>query len=361
METSPQMPVTQPPETPVDAGSQALSEALRSSFGIIKFVMILLVLVFLGSGVFKVGPGERAIKLRMGKVVGSGQSALLEPGLHWSLPYPLEEYVKVSVTGVKQVTSTVGWYGVTPEQELAGTEPPPTGTLNPAIDGYVMTADDNIMHARATLTYHISDPVRYVFYFVNASNAVQSALDNALVYSAAHFKVDDILFQDVFGFQEMVRQRVTDLVNRQDLGITVEQCVIQRKSPPRQLRDAFETVNKAGQLQQKMLNEARAYENQTTNRAAADAATRINLAQGDAARLVATVSGQADEFQKLLPHYQENPQLFTQKLLTEKLGRVFTNVQDKIYVAAGPDGQPRELRLLLNRELPKPKTEEVKP
>ena len=36
------------PETPVDAGSQALAEALRSSFAIIKVVMVLLVLVFLG-------------------------------------------------------------------------------------------------------------------------------------------------------------------------------------------------------------------------------------------------------------------------------------------------------------------------
>ena len=45
-----------PPETPVDAGSQALAEALRSSFAIVKFVMVLLVLVFLASGFFTVGP-----------------------------------------------------------------------------------------------------------------------------------------------------------------------------------------------------------------------------------------------------------------------------------------------------------------
>ena len=32
-----------PPETPVDAGSQALTEALRSSFTIVKVVMVLLV------------------------------------------------------------------------------------------------------------------------------------------------------------------------------------------------------------------------------------------------------------------------------------------------------------------------------
>ena len=39
-------PKAAPAETPVDAGSQALAEALRSSFAIVKVVMILLVAVF---------------------------------------------------------------------------------------------------------------------------------------------------------------------------------------------------------------------------------------------------------------------------------------------------------------------------
>ena len=67
----------------------------------------------------------------------------------------------------------------------------------------------NIIHTRATLTYRIKDPIRYVFSFVNASNAVQNALDNALLSAASHFKVDDILTRDIAGFQEAVRRRVT--------------------------------------------------------------------------------------------------------------------------------------------------------
>src|SRR5712691_4378877 len=92
-----------PPETPVDAGSQALSEALRSSFAIVKVLMVVLLLVFLGSGFFTVGPQERAIILRFGKPVGQGPQALLGPGPHWSFPYPIDECVKVSITGIQKV------------------------------------------------------------------------------------------------------------------------------------------------------------------------------------------------------------------------------------------------------------------
>ena len=69
-----------PADTPLDAGSQALSEALRSSFAIIRFVMIVLVVVFFASGFFTVGPAQRAIILRFGKPVGEGEKALLGPG-----------------------------------------------------------------------------------------------------------------------------------------------------------------------------------------------------------------------------------------------------------------------------------------
>ena len=74
------------PVTPDDAGSQALAEALRSSFAIVKVVMVLMVLAFFSSGFFTVGPQEKAVILRFGKPVGEGEKALLSSGLHWSFP-----------------------------------------------------------------------------------------------------------------------------------------------------------------------------------------------------------------------------------------------------------------------------------
>ena len=349
-----------PPETPMDAGSQALAEALRSSFAIVKVVMVLLVLLFLASGFFTVGPQERAIILRFGRAQGEGEKALLLPGLHWSFPYPIDESIRVSISGLQQVRSSVGWYAVTPEQELSGAEPPAGATLNPIAEGYALTGDANIIHTKATLTYRIKDPVRYVFSFVNASNAVQNALDNALLRAASRFRVDDVLTRDIAGFQEVVRRQVTQSAEQQDLGILVEQCALQ-SVPPRQLKDAFANVLKAEVTRSKVLNEARGSENQVTNKASADAESRINLAQSDRARLVSDVGAQAERFQEILPQYQDHPALFAQQRLTETLGRVLTNVQDKIFLSDSADGKPKELRLLLNREVPKPVTEEKKP
>jgi membrane protease subunit HflK len=343
-----------PPERPVDAGSQALAEALRSSFVIIKFVMLLLVAIFLASGFFTVGPQQQAIILRFGRPVAEGQQGLLGPGLHWSFPYPIDEPVIVSISGLQQVQSSVGWYATTREQEVAGTEPPaPFGTpMNPVEDGYGITADTNIVHLRATLTYHISDPLSYVFGFVNASNAVRNTLDNALLYTASHFKIDDILARDVFGFKDAVRRRATELIQERHLGITVEECVV-RSVAPRQLQKDFQSVIDAELRRSKVIAEARGYEIKTTNSASAEASKRIKLAESERARFVDDISSRAKQFQDLLPKYRENPSLFAQQRLAATLGAVMTNVQDKIFL---PEKR-QELRIMLNRPAAKQTSE----
>jgi len=297
----------------------------------------------------------------LGKPLGEGEKALLGPGLHWSFPYPIDEYIKVPISAIQKANSSVGWYATTPEMEQAGTDDfaLPIGTpLNPVADGYAMTADKNIVHSRVTLTYHISDPVGYIFNFKDAAKTVQSAIDNALLHSAAQFNVDDILTRDVAGFREAVRKRVIELVEKQNLGIVVEECIVQSRAP-RQLKEAFENVLQAEVARGKVLNQALSYENEITNRANADAQSLINAAQTERVRLVQDVNSQAERFKELLPKYRENPSLFVQQRLTETLGRVLTNAQDKILFSQGPNGKERELRLLLNRESPK-KTEDKK-
>jgi membrane protease subunit HflK len=338
-----------------DAGSQALAEALGSSFAIVKIVMVLMVIAFFCSGFFTVGPQEKAVILRFGKPVGEGQKALLSSGkLHWSFPYPIDEVVKIPITEQQIVLSTVGWYFTTPEQELSGEELPAGASLNPAIDGYVITADRNIIHTRATLRYHIDDPMNYIFSFASASNTVQNALNNALLFTAAKFNVDDILTRDVAGFKEAMQQRVTDLVERAQLGIVIDQCEVQ-SIPPRQLQPVFAEVTTARENRNKALNEANSYTNRVFNQSSAQATSITNAAAVASANYVKSITSEAERFGKLLPQYQTNSDLFVQQTFVQAMGQAFTNVQDKFYLPQRADGKPRELRLQLNREPPQPK------
>ena len=340
----------------VDAGSQALAEALGSSFAIVKIVMVLMVVLFFSSGFFQVGPSEKAVILRFGKPVGEGKSVLLGPGLHWSFPYPIDEVVKIPITEQQTVQSTTGWYFTTPEQELSGEELPAGASLNPAIDGYAITADRNIVHTQVTLHYHIDDPIPYIFNFASASNSIQNALNNALLFTAAKFDVDDILTRDVGGFQDAVLARVSDLTEEEHLGIVIDNCQV-RSVAPRQLQDVFARVTEARQNQSKQINDANAYRDKTLLNAAAQASAITTQAAAASTNYVVAIQADANAFTNSLTAFEKNRYLFAQQKVAETMALVLTNVQDKIFLPQRADGKPRELRLQLNREPPQqPKT-----
>jgi membrane protease subunit HflK len=354
----PPPPAAPAPEVVEDAGSRALAEALRSSFVIVKVIMVLLAVLFLGSGLTTVGPQEKAVILRFGKPVGEGEDALLGPGFHWAWPPPIDEVVKIPISQVQTVQSTIGWYATTAAREATGAEPPPGTSLNPATDGYLLTADGNIIHARGTLRYRISEPgLRYEFDFVNASNLVQNAFNGALIYAAANYTVDDVLTRDAAGFREKVRRRLEQLIARDQLGVTVDLVEVQT-IPPRQLKEAFAAALGAEVDRAKTLNDAKSYANQTLSRAEAEKAARISAGETERTRLVEFVAAEAKRFTDLLPAYRLNPALFMLQHQTEVLRRVKANAQETIILPQRAGGKAREVRIMLNREPPRPKTAE---
>ena len=332
-----------------DAGTQALSEALASSFKLVKVIMILLVVVFLGSGIREVGSFERAIKLQFGKPVGAGESALLNPGWHWAWPYPINEIVKIPIGQVQEVVSSVGWYGRTKEQELSGIDPVMFPVLNPVLDGYLLTADGNIMHSRATLRYRITDAVRHTFHFSSASNVVKNALNHAINHAAARYKVDDAVRKDLSGFKAEVRRRVDQTLIAQDLGVVIENLEI-NSIPPRQVKDAFDAVLGAESISGTFINNAQTVANRIIATAAGAAQGVVNSAYADANRLTNSIAADALYFQDQLKYYRENPELYVTRLQAEYLSRMMTNVGTKIIQSETEPGSRRELRLQLGRE-----------
>jgi modulator of FtsH protease HflK len=349
--SQPESPLPPEPMAPEDAGSQALSEALRSSFAIVRVVMVLLVIVFFASGVFTVPSQEKAIILRFGRPVGNAEEQqLLGPGLHWSFPYPIDEVVRLPISRIQTVTSTTGWYATTPEAEATNTEPEPGMSLNPAFDGYALTGDGNIIHVRVTLRYRIKNPLNYTLNYVNASNVVQSALDNSILQAAGQFTVDQALLVSVTELKEAILERVRHLIDAQALGITVETADL-KVIPPRQVRRAFEDFVAASLEQRKLEDDARAYANRVRNTAEGEAKMVVNAGKTEGDRLLQTVAADAEYFEQLLPQYQRDPNLFVTRLQTESLQRILTNAQDKILRL---DNGARKMWLQLNREPIKP-------
>ena len=345
-----------PPAAVEDAGTRALAEALRASFALVKLMMIGLVIAFIVSGIFTVNPNEVVVLLRFGRPVGVGTDQLLTPGLHWKLPYPLDEVVRIPVGESRTLTSTTGWYLTTPQEEVSGTDPAALPYLRPGVDGHVLTGDGNIVHARATLSYRITDPLRYAFQFGQVTNLLQGILDNALIHAASRFSADDALYLNKLAFEEAVLARVNQMVERLQLGVTVDPREV-RTRPPLFVEPAFNSVLRAQQEGDLKIQEAQSYARGATNRAIGEASAVVQDGMTRSNFLVQTLSAEAKSFQGLLPAYERDQNLFRQRLLAEYTARVLTNAQMKTYVPQRADGKPWEVRLHLNKEPEVPKRE----
>ncbi len=334
-----------PPAAFDDASSQALSEALGSSFRIVKLLMVALVLLFLGSGIFVVQPNQVAVLLRFGKPVGMGTEQLLQPGWHWGWPQPIDEVRTIAVGQSYTVTSTTGWYATTPDMEARNEEPTPRGFLSPEADGYVLSADGNIVHARATIKYRITDPLRYTFSFTNVTELLTNIVNNAIIYAASKTTADNMLYTDTTGYRDAVVERVRQKVEELNLGITLEPSEVATKVPV-DVKAAFEAVSAAEQDRSKAIRTAEGDRDEVVRKAAGEAQAVINDGLSSSNRLVSAVQAEARYFNDLLPYYRQDSHLLEQRLLLATMQVVMTNAQEKFY-------QPErigELRLQMSRE-----------
>lgn len=349
-------PALSEPALVEDSGTQALAEALRSSFGIVKFFMVLLVAAFVFSGLFTVAPNEVAVLLRFGRPVGVGEDQLLQPGLHWKLPYPIDEVVYIPVGETRTATSTTGWYALTPEQEIAGGKRPEEAgnTLAPGVDGYALANDGNIIHVRATVNYRIADPLRFTFEFAEPTNVLQHVLDNALLYAATRFNADQALYQRRDLFRETVARRLRDSVELLQLGVELDPREV-RVDPPLYVQRAFNEVLESQQRRDTRIREAETYARGVTNRAIGEASAVVQDGLTRSNTLVQAVATDATNFLGLLPSWQSNPQLLRERLLAETSQRVLTNAAMTLFLPARADGRSRELRLQLSQDVEPPK------
>jgi membrane protease subunit HflK len=388
----------------LDAGSKSLAEALRISFALLKLVMVLLLILFVASGFFTVGPDEQALVLRFGKIRGFGEDRLLGPGLHWSLPYPIDEQVIIPVKKVHILPIDDFWYFETESEKLGGPPKRVPRRLNPRVDGYCITRNDvvtgsagndyNIVHCKWQLTYVIDRPEIFFrnIYLLNPepgqsfadvipesiSPLLKSLAADAIVTTMVNFSIDDAILSKT-EIADDVRIMLQDKLDQINSGIKVVSMQLSPVTWPRQVDEAFLRSIKAKQDKGKLITEAEGYAENIMNEAGGSAAYEILTALKDPTlsgkpeapiwsqlagtaqekiaearayrtKVVESAKADAEYLRKLLPEFRKRPGLVIQEIYQDAIEIVLEEVDEKIIVQPSADGRPREVRIQLNRD-----------
>ncbi len=354
---------------PEDPALKYLGEALKTSFAIFKVLMLVVLVVFLCSGVFTVGQNERGLVLRFGKFVG--REIVRKPGLYWAWPYPIDTRVVVPVGSVQTVRTWAFWPQQNREQQIEGKATPlPEGQIIPGEDGINFTGDNYIVHTIWSARYKVNDPVAYVRMLADPNEGgieegqkkiktlVREGLQNAVIKVVGHFGVDDVLRTNKAKITEEVEKELVAFFESLKAGLTIEGVVLERAEPPGRLKKAFDSVVKANLVSSKLKEEANGYKARAKSEAAGKAAR--TQAEADAYRVsvVETAAGDAKYMRELLAKCREKNgkiddaklDLYLNGLRLRAVSEFLAAADEKFVLRPKGPKDKRQLRLRISRD-----------
>ena len=329
-----------------DARTRALTEALQSSFKVVRVIMVILAVVFLGSGITRVESSKKAIHLQFGKY----QDPPLQPGLHWAWPYPIDEIVQIPVTGYDPITSDVGYR--TADED----EPQASMSFQPTYDGYTLSGDGNVLHIKAEMTFSLDetkgDTIRkYKFGFSDIQSLLTNVLDNAVYHASASRSAIDA-YKNKTELGKDIERRVKETIEKIDSDLQLKIELLPVVKVPLDVLPVFTAFGTVVEESSKTVTDAEAYAVSTLAKARGQAEVIKGGGQTAANTLLTSVEAEEKAFSAQRSYYEENPLLFEQRLVAETMQRVLTNAVDVFYLSG------RTPRIWLNRTPEKRKLKE---
>jgi membrane protease subunit HflK len=329
-----------------DARTRALTEALQSSFKVVRVIMVILAVVFLGSGITRVESSKKAIHLQFGKYVDT-----LDPGLVWAWPNPIDKIVEVLVDEPTEITSDVGY------RTAEGKEPEASMSFQPTYDGYTLTGDGNVLHIKAKMTFSLDetkgDTIRkYKFGFSDIQSLLTNVLDNAVYHASASRSAIDA-YNNKTELGKAIGRRVKETIGKIDSDLQLKIEFLPEVKVPLDVKPVFDAFRTVVEERSKTVGEAEAYAVTTLAKARGQAEVIKGGGQTAANTLLTSVEAEAKAFSVQRSYYEENSLLFEQRLIAETMQRVLTNAVDVFYLSG------RTPRIWLNRTPEKRKLKEA--
>ncbi len=319
-------------------GLKSLASSLKVSFAWLYLLVAIMLLTIAGQSVVIVKPHEKAAVFRFGELRG-----VLGTGLHFTLPYPVEETEVFDAGRTRQIESNSFMF------EARGGEIPPS--LKPGTDGFLISSDRSIIHAKCSLSYTVdaSSEESLAQYFLLAEDGgkiLKTLLDNAVLKAAAQLPADETLL-NTDRLKSKIASELRGNLDSFKLGIIFEgRDVSVTPFPPRQAKAAFDALNQANQNKEKELNDAFAYKIKTEREAQLMHDTAVAEAKAEMLRKIAQARSDAETFSKRRLQYEKNPDLIAKSIYDDTLFRILEQVQEKIVIEKG---DRRQLRILIGR------------
>ena len=280
--------------------------------------LIIILGLYIASGLYRVLPDEQGVVLRFGKFVNTTQ-----PGLHYHLPRPFERVLTPKVTKVNRID-----VGFRPASDSGRSS---SGVGNVPEESLMLTGDENIVDINYSIFWVIKDASKFLFNIQSPVETVKATSETAMREVIAKNNIQTILTEGRASIEIEVQDITQKILDEYGSGIQVTQVQTQQADPPAQVIDAFRDVQAARADRERSKNEAEGYANDVIPRARGEAEQVLQQAEAYKKEVVAKAEGEASRFLAIYNEYKNAKQVTQERMYLETMEKVLADI-DKVII-----------------------------
>jgi len=277
----------------------------NASIGV-TLIAAVVVMIWLGSGIFIVQEGQRAVVTSFGRYAYTADA-----GIQWRFPYPFQAHETVPFTQLR--SKEVGKNAVVQATGLR--------------DSSMLTQDENIVDIQFTVQFRLKDARAYLFENRNSDDSiVEQAAESAVREIVGRSKIDSVLYEQRDAIAADLVKSIQTQLDRLNAGIVVVNVNVRNVQVPEQVQAAFNDAFKAGADRDRFKNEGQAYASDVIPKAQGTAARLREEAEAYKAHITLQAEGDAQRFRSVLAEYQKAPGVTRDRLYIETMQQIYSNV-----------------------------------
>jgi len=284
----------------------------------IGLILIILLFVWLASGLYRVLPDEQGVVLRFGKFIKTTQ-----PGLNYHIPFPVETVETPKVTKVNRMD--IGFRSERDSGFSSG-----GGVADVPQESLMLTGDENIVNIDFSVFWVIKDAGKFLFEIQDPEGTVKAAAETAMREVIAKSRIQPILTEGRAKIEIETQEIIQSILDEYNSGIQITQVQTQKADPPDQVIDAFRDVQAARADMERSKNEAEAYANDVIPRARGEAAKIMQAAEAYKQKVVAAAEGEASRFVSIYNEYAKAREVTKERMYLETMEKVLADIEKVI-------------------------------
>ena len=294
-------------------------------------VLIIILLIAALTSFYTVNDKQQAVVTTFGKV-----TSVAGPGLHFKLPFGIQEAQKVDVNVYRKIEIGYRSQGSDSGADTSYAKPEYYSSTIPnsisvEAESKMISGDYNIVNCDFFVEYKISDPVKYLYNSQNPDEILKSLAQSHIRNVISSYTVDQILTTGKGEIQTNIKESIIEELAIYDLGLVLTDIKLQDAEPPtEEVKKAFKDVETAKQEKETAINIANAYRNEEIPKAEAEADRLIAEAELAKQQRINDANAQVAQFNAMYGEYTQSPSVTKKRMFFETIEKVLPDA--KVYI-----------------------------